>query len=169
MHILHYFVNVVNANTLIRYRYSFLLIRCAILIFCKHFCIILMYKVVCMDSLNKDKLNLYKEKKGLSNKKMSDATGLPISSVDKIFSGSNKNPTLDTLKKIADILNCAIDDFIDYDNEPLAGYYADRETAKIAKVIKENKALLELMNIASELSDKDIKLVTTVVKRLKKK
>lgn len=128
-----------------------------------------MYKVVCMDSLNKDKLNLYKEKKGLSNKKISDLTGLPISSVDKIFSGSNKNPTLDTLKKIADILNCAIDDFIDYDNEPLAGYYADRETAKIAKVIKENKDLLELMNIASELSDKDIKLVKTITNRLKTK
>lgn len=119
-----------------------------------------------MDTLSKEKLTYFKNKKKLTNQKVSELTGLPISSIDKLFSGLNKNPTLDTLKKIADILDCSIDDFIEYEKEPLAGYYADRETSKIAKVIQPNKELKELLNTTKDLSKEDLKLVLSIAKRL---
>lgn len=73
------------------------------------------------NTLSKEKLTYFKNKKKLTNIRISELTGLPISNLDKIFSGLNKNPTLDSLKKIADTLDCSIDDFINYDAEPLAG------------------------------------------------
>ncbi len=122
-----------------------------------------------MDTLSKEKLNSYKEKKGLSNRKISDLTGLPISTIDKIFSGSNKNPTLDTLKKIADLFDCSIDDFIIYEREPLSDSYVDAEVMKIARILQKNSKLKELMIIAKDLSTEDIKLITAIAKRLAKK
>ena len=119
-----------------------------------------------MSLLSKEKLAYFKNKKKLTNIKVSELTGLPISSVDKLFSGSNKNPTLDTLKKVADILDCSIDDFIDYETEPLSGYYADRHTAKIAQSIQGNQELKELLDVVTELPKKDLKLITDIAKRI---
>lgn len=121
-----------------------------------------------MDSLSKEQLTYFKNKKKLTNKTVAELTKLPISSVDKVFSGLNKNPTLDTLKKIADVLDCSVDDFISYDKEPQAGYYADRQTEKIAKAIQGNEALKELFGVATELSEDDLKLVAGIADRLSK-
>jgi len=121
-----------------------------------------------MDSLSKEQLTYFKTKKKLTNKTVAELTKLPISSVDKVFSGLNKNPTLDTLKKIADVLDCSIDDFINYDKEPQAGYYADRQTEKIAKAIQGNESLKELLGVATELSEDDLKLIANVANRLGK-
>lgn len=119
-----------------------------------------------MNSLSKEKLGYYKNKKGLSNVKLAELSGLTVSSVDKVFSGLNKNPTLETLKKIADVLDVSIDDFIDYEIEPLAGYYVDRQTKKVAKALKTNAELKELFDIAADLSKEDLKLITVIVKRM---
>lgn len=119
-----------------------------------------------MDSLSKEKLAYFKNKKKLTNIKISELTGLPISTIDKLFSGLTKNPTLDTLKKIAKILDCSIDDFIDYEHDPLSGYYADRVSAKIAKEVQGNTELKELLDVATELSEEDLKLLKNFAKRL---
>ena len=119
-----------------------------------------------MDLLSKEKLTQFKNKKKLTNKKIEEQTGLPISTVDKLFSGMTKNPTLDTLRRVTKVLGCSIDDVIDYEKDPLAGYYADRQTAKIAKSIQENKGLKKLLDISQELSDEDLKLLSDIAKRM---
>lgn len=119
-----------------------------------------------MDSLSNEKLIHYKTKKKLSNKKISYLTGIPISTVDKLFSGLTKNPTLDTLKAITRILECSIDDIMDYEHDPIEGFYADRQTAKIAKSIQGNAELKELLNVSSDLSKEDLKIITLIAKRI---
>lgn len=119
-----------------------------------------------MNTLSREKLAYFKNKKSLTNKRISELSGLPISTIDKLFSGLTNNPTLDTLKKIADVLECGIDDFINYDSEPLEGGYFDRQTAKIAKAIQGNKELKELLDITTDLSKEDLKLIQKVVRRM---
>jgi len=76
------------------------------------------------------------------------------------------NPTLETLHKVTKVLECSIDDVIDYEHDPLQGYYADRQTAKIAQAIQSNPELKELLDITADLSKQDLKLIQTIVRRM---
>lgn len=54
---------------------------------------------------------LRKQKK-LSQEELAKKAGITYSTLIKIESGANKNPTLDTLKKITSALNIKIDEII---------------------------------------------------------
>lgn len=51
-------------------------------------------------------------KKGLSLEKVARLADLSLSTVVKIEDGTNKNPTIDTLSKIAKALDVGVDDLI---------------------------------------------------------
>ena len=122
-----------------------------------------------MATLSKEKLDYYKSKKHLTNLQIASLTGIPISNIDKIFSGFNQNPTFITLQKISNILECTLDDLINYDdNEYLQNYYEEKQVAKLAQEILSNKQLKELHNISKELSQNDISLMLNIAKRFQK-
>lgn len=50
--------------------------------------------------------------KGLSLEKVARLADLSLSTVVKIENGTNKNPTIDTLSKIAEVLETRVDDLI---------------------------------------------------------
>lgn len=54
-----------------------------------------------------------KKKKGLTNPMISEMTGITVSTLDKITSGVNVNPKLETLQALAKVLGCTLDDFSD--------------------------------------------------------
>lgn len=58
-------------------------------------------------------INIKKKQLGITNAQLSEITGITQSTLDKITSGKNQNPTLDTLQAIADAIGCTIDDFRD--------------------------------------------------------
>ena len=118
-----------------------------------------------MNSLSKEKLNCQKAKKNLTNSKISQLTNIPISNIDKIFSGVNKNPTLDTIQKIARVLECSIDDFIDYEAEPVYPIYINKNTIQLAEAISQNKDLKELFENAKNLTAEDMKILLNLAKR----
>ena len=60
-----------------------------------------------------DKIAELKKKKGLTNEELSTLSGVPKGTIDKILSGVTKDPKLETLKAIARVLECSLDDFID--------------------------------------------------------
>jgi len=51
-------------------------------------------------------------KKGLSQDKLAKLADVTLTTLVKIESGANDNPTIKTLKKIADVLEVAIDDLL---------------------------------------------------------
>lgn len=63
-------------------------------------------------------INARKKKLGITNADISRRTGITVSTLDKITSGRNQNPTLETLKAIASVIGCRLDDFDDNDNPP---------------------------------------------------
>ena len=119
-----------------------------------------------MSKLSKEKLNKIKQSKNYTSKEIAEKTGIPKSTVEKIFGGFSKNPTLDILLKIADILDCGLDNFIEYGKEPESPFYKDRMIQELIEYIYEKKDLKNLVDIVKRLDNKDIQLITDICKRL---
>ena len=58
-------------------------------------------------------INEKKRELGLNNAQIAERAGVTLSTIDKITSGANQNPKLDTLFAIADVLGLTLDDFND--------------------------------------------------------
>ena len=62
-------------------------------------------------------INAIKKEKGLTNAQIAQLSGVTLSTLDKITSGVNTNPKLDTLQAICSVLGCTLNDFADMPNE----------------------------------------------------
>lgn len=60
-----------------------------------------------------DIINIIKKEKGLTNAQIAQMSGITLSTLDKITSGVNTNPKLDTLQAICSVLGCTLNDFMD--------------------------------------------------------
>lgn len=58
-------------------------------------------------------INKLKKEQNLTNAQIADLSGVTLSTLDKITSGANKNPKLDTLQAICRVLGCTLNDFMD--------------------------------------------------------
>jgi transcriptional regulator with XRE-family HTH domain len=56
-----------------------------------------------------DTLRRLKREKGITNSQLADMAGLTLSNLDKITSGINNNPKLETIRAIANALGCSIE------------------------------------------------------------
>jgi len=59
-----------------------------------------------------ENVKLYRQKLGLSQDKLSKLADVTYNTIVKIESGANKNPTIETLVKIAKALNVGVDDLL---------------------------------------------------------
>ncbi len=118
-----------------------------------------------MPKLSKDRLNDLKYSKNFTSREIAEKTGIPKSTVEKIFGGFNKNPTIDNLQKIANVLECSIDDFLDYESEPVLPFYTDRAAAKCSEYILENPKLKLLLESAKNLDDASLSLLIEISKK----
>ena len=66
-----------------------------------------------MKFLGLEIINRLKKEQGLTNEELSIKSGVPLGTLSKITSGTTKDPKLETLKSIARVLNCSLDDFDD--------------------------------------------------------
>ena len=64
-----------------------------------------------MSTLSKN-LRKLRKKGGLSQEKLARLADVANNTIIKIEAGKNKNPTLDTLKKIAKVLGISVDELI---------------------------------------------------------
>lgn len=58
-------------------------------------------------------INRLKKEKGLTNAQIAKMSGVTLSTLDKITSGANTNPKLDTLQAICGVLGCTLNDFME--------------------------------------------------------
>lgn len=63
--------------------------------------------------MNYEIINKRKKILGLTNAQIAERTGITLSTLDKITSGANQNPKLETLQAIAKVIGCKLDDFDD--------------------------------------------------------
>ncbi len=113
------------------------------------------------------KMNEMRKAKGYTYKKLAELTEISESTITKIFGGFNSNPTLSYLKKIAKALDCSIDDFFEWEQEPKSPYYLDRKTGKLAQEIYDNPELKILFDASRDLKPDDLKAVIDIANRIK--
>lgn len=63
--------------------------------------------------LNIKYMNDRKKELGITNKQLCELAGVPIGTLSKIMSGIISNPKLSTMQRIANALNCTLDDFVE--------------------------------------------------------
>lgn len=66
-----------------------------------------------------------KKEKGLTTEALSKLSGVPIGTLNKILNGETKDPKLETLKAIARVLECTLDDFDDLDKQSVS-FFVDK-------------------------------------------
>ena len=66
--------------------------------------------------MNIDYLNNRKNELKLTNAKLAELSGVPMSTLSKIMAGIVSNPKINTLKAISDVLECTIDDICEFDD-----------------------------------------------------
>lgn len=121
-----------------------------------------------MNNLSKEKLNYYKNKKNLTNNEISKKANIPISNIDKIFSGKNLNPTLNTIQKIAQILDCAIDDLIESSSSPQSPIHVNSDVLKLIGQIKGKKKYIEVLKMMLEMSEADFNMFYIIARKFTK-
>ena len=60
-----------------------------------------------------DKIAEYKKILGITTEELSDRSGIPVGTLNKILSGATKDPKLETLKAISRVLGLSLNDFDD--------------------------------------------------------
>lgn len=78
-------------------------------------------------------INKLKKEQGLTNAQISAMSGVTLSTLDKITSGANTNPKLDTLQAICRVLGCTLNDFLDVPPKTKKAPSISDEAQKVAK------------------------------------
>lgn len=112
------------------------------------------------------KLNYYKKKFKLTNEKVASLAKIPVATVERISSGRTQNPNLKTLKALANIFECTLDDLINL-RDASKPVYLDDETEKAAMFIKKDIQFKSLFNIMLSLTDDNRQTIITLAERLK--
>ncbi len=64
-----------------------------------------------------EKIAELKKQMGITTEELSRRSGVPLGTLNKILSGATKDPKLETLKAIARVLGCTLDDFDDTESK----------------------------------------------------
>lgn len=119
------------------------------------------------------KIKRIMKEKNIGNKALSELSGLPIGTLNKIIYGETKSPTLDNMQAIARALGCTLDDFVESDSDPKKGqqgdYYLNPEVAAKAQEIYEDSGARILLDAKRDLSAEDLDVVLNMIKALKAK
>lgn len=74
-----------------------------------------------------EKISEYKKKLGMTTEELSEKSGVPVGTLNKILSGATKDPKLETLKAIAKVLGLSLNDFDDSTPRTLAAHFDGEE------------------------------------------
>ena len=113
--------------------------------------------------MNHEIINIKKKELGLNNAQIAERAGITLSTMDKITSGANQNPKLDTLFAIADVLGLTLDDF---DDRPKTTdiLYISRPTGSETT----DELRKRLHDLIDQLDDEDLRLLSDLTIRFKK-
>jgi len=59
-----------------------------------------------------DEIRRRREKRGLTQQQAADAAGMLRPAWSRLESGSRPNPAIDTLRRVAEVLGCRVDDLL---------------------------------------------------------
>lgn len=99
--------------------------------------------------MNIDVLKDYKKRLGMTAETLAQESGVPLGTINKIFSGETKNPQIDTITNICRVLNCSL-------NEVTGNYTINKENVDCLNDSPLNSFSSNLRFINSEHSNPKI-------------
>jgi transcriptional regulator with XRE-family HTH domain len=114
-----------------------------------------------------ERLEQYMNENGYKKTDVARMSGIPYTTIDGLFKKGDENTKLSTLKKLAKLIGCSLDELTGSNND--YGYYSNPETAALAQQIHDNPDLRILMDASKDLAPEDVKFVADLVSRMKKK
>lgn len=111
-----------------------------------------------------ENLKELKKNKGMTSKQISDATGIPESTIKRIFAGDTDNPYVFTIRDIVKVLGGSLDQVLADTNVVLAPS-SIAEVKETADVAEAQRNLLEVKN---NMLESKITALTTENELLKK-
>ena len=115
-----------------------------------------------------ERLNKYMEEHGYNKAEIARLSGIPYTTIDGLFKKGDENTKLSTLKKLAKLIGCTLDELTD-SAATKNSYYTNPETAILAQQIHDDPNLRILLDASKDLEPEDIKVVVDLVKRMKAK
>lgn len=116
------------------------------------------------DNMSTLRIRSIMKEKGIGNKQLSELSGIPLGTLNKIIYGETSSPSLDNALAISKALGCTIDDLIGRKN---TGYYIDDEVAQMAQDLFEREELRVLFDASRNVSKEDIEDVANILEKLK--
>ncbi len=120
-----------------------------------------------MATFSVENMQEIRKSKGYTYETVSMLTGIPKSTITKVFGGFQTNPSALFLAKIAQALECGIDDFFIWDKEPVSPYSITRKIAAAEKEIIENPDLRLLIHASKNLSKEAIDALVKIASLIK--
>ena len=111
------------------------------------------------------KMNYFKKKLKLTNEQISALSGIPVQTVATISSGRTKNPSLRTLKSLAKVFNCTLDDLINL-TDAKTPVLLDEQTVKLIEKLKNSDSIKRLFELVSTMDNTDVQAVVVLAERL---
>ena len=112
-----------------------------------------------------EKLQKFMDENGYSKADVSRLSGIPYTTIDGIFKKGDENTKLSTLKKLAKLMGCSLDELADNLEQ---SYFSDPETAKVAQAIYDNPELGYLFDAAKDASPEDLRMATEILQKFKR-
>ncbi|MEG1727154.1 MAG: helix-turn-helix transcriptional regulator [Acidaminococcaceae bacterium] len=116
-----------------------------------------------------ERLHKFMESEGLSKADIARLSGIPYTTIDGLFKKGDENTKLSTLKKLAALLNCSLDELTEDSSDPTPTYYLDPEAGQMAQEIYDNPGMRILFDAAKDVSAGDLKTVADLVAKMRKK
>lgn len=111
------------------------------------------------------RLKFEREKRGWSQKYISEKTGIPSSNISRYENGQ-RQPDTYALKKIADLLECTVDYLLGRSDSPIS--FAPSEMEEIGDLLYRRQSKLKYMDTVLELEDiEDIITFVEIIMRRK--
>ena len=99
-----------------------------------------------------EKLQKFMDEKGYSKADVSRLSGIPYTTIDGLFKKGDDNTKLSTLKKLAKLIGCGLDELAD-DN------LSSPETAQLAAMLRKRPGLVRVARLGKNLSDDNLNQV----------
>ena len=91
-----------------------------------------------------ENINILKKGTGKTNHEISELSGIPKSTVDKVFSGHSPNPNLDTIRSILHAMGCNLNTLFSIDVANIGdGKTTEPSIAKLTQVTESYKVAPE--------------------------
>jgi DNA-binding Xre family transcriptional regulator len=114
------------------------------------------------------KLKEIMKDRDIGNKELAERSGVPLGTLNKILYGETPNPGLETMRALATVLDCTLDDFVEKPGHSSYVGTLDQETLDYLDELKNKPGMRTLFSAAKGVSKADLELVAEMIKRMKK-